>query len=178
MHRSRHPYMNQAYQLKVPRDWERDRIGLAVRQGARVNAGASGDIRSVRCRPRTTHRERRSNLARLQETHSVDLGGVKAKSNAVSGMNPKFIRQKGQSLVCFVTALRTHAGMPDCGLNWLSSDQKGKRPCATEGSRRKADSSQKARYGFLLTGNPAAVTNPTFSRSSRTFDGRGIILMF
>jgi hypothetical protein len=53
----------------------------------------------------------------------MDFGSGECPSDAVAGVNPKFIGEKGQRLLSHVSALSANSRLPCCGLNFLWRDE-------------------------------------------------------
>src|SRR5712692_11538216 len=131
MHRSRHVVMHQAYELEVAGSWKSHGVGLPVHQFAgghargAIEAGAIG--RCSWTAPAGDAWARRSDLLRggvlFQEGHRMDLGGGKCPGDPVASVNPKLIRQEGQSLYSLVSTLGARDSLPRCGPNRPWNDQ-------------------------------------------------------
>src|SRR5713101_1485817 len=78
----------------------------------------------------------------------MNLVDGKCPGDAVSSVNPKLIRQEGQSLPSLVTTLGAHGSLPCCGLNRLWSDQNRQNQQASDDGR-KPDRREKV-HCFLL----------------------------
>src|SRR5215469_2254951 len=127
MHRAGHPRMYEAHELVVARRREAYRIGLPDRQWSRGDARGPIEARSIGCSARTPHkgariavREKRwAYLADLQKSHRMYLISSSGPVDAIANVNPKLIREKGQSLFAFVSTLRAHCRSPRIGLTRL-----------------------------------------------------------
>src|SRR6516225_5911949 len=119
MNRSSHPCVHQANQLEVAGSREMHGIGFTADRRAGGHASRVVEAGSIGCSPRTSHEDTehgaiqgRSDLARLQEGYGMDLVRGESPTDAVAGMNPKLIRQKGQRLLTQVRTLGTHVSLP------------------------------------------------------------------
>src|SRR2546422_11605304 len=113
MHRPSHVVMHQAYELEVAGSWKIHGVGLPVHQFARGHARGAIEAGAIgRCSwtaPAGDAWARRSDLLRggvlFQEGHRVDLGGRRIIKKKIASVNPKIIRQEGQSLPYHVPTL-------------------------------------------------------------------------
>jgi len=95
----------------------------------------------------------------------MDLVRRKCPGDAIAFMNPKLIREKGQSLLSLISTLSAHgsARVLRRGRNRLNSDQNRQRPYAAEDGR-KPHGSQKAPHDLLLDVNSFAGVVQTFTQ--------------
>src|SRR5437016_850564 len=103
--------MDQAYEFEVAGSREIYGIHRPTRQSAGVHARCIGFARSVRRCPWAPHLKRRSHLVGPQEGDGMNLVRTKGPRHALANMNPKLIRQKGQSLVSFIGTLGTRVSL-------------------------------------------------------------------
>src|SRR5689334_9084338 len=111
--------MNQADELEVAGRREMHRIRLPVHQFGRGHARGAVEARAVGGGPWTAPSSAwasRSDLlgsgVLFQEGHRVDLGRGKCPGDAVAGVNPNFIDEKGERLPSHVAALGTGSRLP------------------------------------------------------------------
>src|SRR5262249_54435124 len=109
--------------------WELHAIGLAIRRKTGGHACGVIETGSIGRSPRTSHEatkhgavKRRSDLNRVLGGYRMGLICREFSMDNVCGMNPKLIRQKGQSLISQITTLSTHRRLPVFGLSSRRDD--------------------------------------------------------
>src|SRR5881409_3577976 len=119
-----HIYMDQTGQLEIPGHREDDGKGLSCYHRGRGNTSRTIEDGRVTRKARAPHIEIRAHLAGPEKSHGVRLVRLKCPGDSLSGVNPDFIGQKGQSLNSFFVGLGADSRSP-LRLHHLWKDQKG-----------------------------------------------------
>src|SRR5260370_21671219 len=126
MDRARHICMHQANQFVVAGGWKLHRECSTGDHRWSTYAGSSIKCRTACGKSRAADRERQANLSVCQKGNGVNFIDFESPNDAVSSINPDFIKQKRERLMSLIPALSAYRPFPLITKSW-SKCQQGKK---------------------------------------------------